>query len=57
MQMHNSECISKYSILEFWKCCQLGLPAEIREQTIKNYETWKDRCKLCHISQTGQTAT
>ena len=24
---------------------------------IKNYETCKDRCKLCHINQTDQTTT
>ena len=42
--------------LNFGKCCQLGLPAVIKVQTSKNYETYKDiLCKLCHINQTGQT--
>ena len=39
------------------KCCALGLPAEIKVQTSKNYETCKGRCKLCHINQTDQTTT
>ena len=57
MQMQKSEYVSKYFVLEFWKCCQLGLPAEIKEQTGKNDETCKGRCKLCHVNQTGQTTT
>ena len=41
--------------MNFVKCCQLGLPAVIKVQTGKNYETYI--CKLCHINQTGQTTT
>ena len=43
------------SFLNFGNCCRLGLPAEIKVETSKNYETCKERCKLCHINQTGQT--
>ena len=57
MQMQKSEYVSKYFVLEFWKCCQLGLLAEIKEQTGKNDETCKGRRKLCHVNQTGQTTT
>ena len=46
-----------FTFLNFGKFCQLGLPAEIKVQTSNNYETCKDRCKLCHINQTGQTTT
>ena len=45
------------SFLNFRKCCWLGLSAEIKVQTSKNYKTCKGRCKLCHINQTGQTTT
>ena len=38
-------------------CCRLGLPAEIKAQTSKNYTPCKYRCKLCQIKQTGQTTT
>ena len=38
-------------------CCRLGLPAEIRVQTSKNYTPCKYRCKLCQIKQTCQTTT
>ena len=31
----------QYFILEFEKCCHLGLPAEIKVQTSKNYEKRK----------------
>ena len=44
-------------ILEFRNCCRLSLPAEIKVQTSKNYETCNYRCKLCHINQMDQTAT
>ena len=46
---------SSISLLNFGKCCRLGLPAEIKVQTSKNYETCKNRYKLWHINQTGQT--
>ena len=45
------------SFLNFGKCCWLGLPAETKEQTSKNYETFNDRCRLHHINQTGPTTT
>ena len=47
------------SLLNFGKCCRLGLSAEIKIQTSKYYETCKDRCKLCHqiVNQTHQTTT
>ena len=45
------------SFLNFRKCCQLGLLVEIKVQTSKKYETCKDRYKLSHINQTGQTTT
>ena len=41
----------------FRKFYQLGLPVEIKVQKSKSYETCKDRCKLSHINQTGQTTT
>ena len=31
------------------------LPGKIKVQTSKNYETFKDRYKLCHINHTDQT--
>ena len=33
----------------------MGLPEDIKVQTGKNHETCKDKCKLCHINQTGQS--
>ena len=42
--------------LNFGNCCRLASPAEIKVHESKNYETSKERCKLCHINQTGQTA-
>ena len=45
------------SFLNFRKCFRLGLPVEIKVQACKNYETCKDRGKLSHINQTGQTKT
>ena len=44
------------SFLNFGNYCQLGLLTEIKVQTRKNYKTCKERCKLCNINQTGQTA-
>ena len=44
------------SFLTFGNCCQLGFPADIKVQTSKNHKTCKERCKLCHIKQTDQTA-
>ena len=35
----------------------LRLPAEIKVQTSKNYETCKQRYKLCHINQAGKSTT
>ena len=48
---------SWYFIAAFEESCWLGLPAEIKVQTNKKYETCKDRCKLCHTSQADQTPT
>ena len=45
------------SLLNSGKCCQLCLPADIKVQASKNYETLKCRYKLCHINQAGQSAT
>ena len=39
------------SLSKSGKHCQLRLPAEIKVQTRKNYETCKDRYKLCHINK------
>ena len=38
------------------KYYQLSSPAEIKEQTGKNYVTCNDKYNLCNINQTGQTA-
>ena len=38
------------------KCYQLSSPAEIKEQTGKNYVTCNDMYNLCNINQTDQTA-
>ena len=43
--------------MNFGICCQLGLPAEIKVQTSKNYEPCKYRYKLCQINQMSQTTT
>ena len=45
----------RISFLIFGNLCWLGLPAAIKVQTSKNYETCKERCKLYHNNQTGQT--
>ena len=58
--LHHSDVSIPYfsiSFLNFGKCCQMGLTGEIKVQTSKNYETCKERCKLPHINQTGQTMT
>ena len=39
------------------KCFRLRLPAVIKVQTNKNYETCDQRYKLCNINQTCQSAT
>ena len=57
MQMQKAEQFLSILILNFRKCCQLGLPAETKVQAGKNYETCTDWCKLCLINQTGQTKT
>ena len=53
----NQNIFHSISFLNFGKWYQLGLPAEIRVQIGKTYETCMDRCKLCHIKQTEQTTT
>ena len=45
------------SLLNLGKCCWLLLPAVIKVQTNKNYETCKQRYKLCNINETGQSTT
>ena len=53
----NSTLFLINSLLNFRKCCQLHLPAEIKVQTSKEYERCKHRYKLCHIKQTGPSTT
>ena len=44
------------SLRTMGKCCRLRLPADIKVHTNENYETCKQRHKLCHINKTRQSA-